>query len=212
MIAYKATYNYKCRNQTYKVGKTYTSDKLKICFYGMHYCDNMEDTLNYYDTTKDFTLLEVEILGDVETKGNKSVTNKLKVLRIVPPDEYTDSMKSQFPVYEYDSLGNSIIRTDPSGRKTYFEYDDRGNQIRVIYPDREYTFEYDDHGNMISLETPDFPKTTFEYDDRGNKIRAIFPDGERYIYEYDDHNNMISEISPYNNKQTFDVAIITEED
>ena len=59
MIAYKATYNYKCRNQTYAVGKTYTSDKIKICYYGMHYCNKMEDTPKYYDPNKDFILIKL---------------------------------------------------------------------------------------------------------------------------------------------------------
>ena len=213
MIAYKATYNYKCRNQTYAVGKTYTSDKLKICYYGIHYCDNMEDTLNYYDIDEDFILLEVEILGDVETEGNKSVTNKLKVLRVVEFDEYSDSMKPQFPVLEYDDRGNLISRTNQNGYKTYFEYDDHGNRIRVIYPDnREHTMEYDDRGNIISMSIRDDYKTTYEYDDRGNRTRLIFPDGERYSYEYDDYNNVISQTNPSGNKYTFDVAIITEED
>ena len=128
MIAYKATYNYKCLNQTYVLGKTYTSDKLKICHYGIHYCNKMEDTLKYYDLNEKFILLEVEIMGDVETGEDKSVTNKLKVLRVVPSDEYTDSMKSKFPTFEYDSSGNMISMTTPIGKNTY-EYDSSGNRI-----------------------------------------------------------------------------------
>ena len=213
MIAYKATYNYKCRNQTYAVGKTYTSDKIKICSCGMHYCNKMEDTLKYYDPTKDFILLEVEILGHVETKGDKSVTNKLKVLRVVPHDEYTDSMKSQFSVYEYDDHSNKISETYPCGSKLTFEYDDRGNQISMTnsYGDKTY-FEYDDRGNKISVTYPCGSKHTYEYDSSGNMISATYPDGDKYTYEYDDRGNMISKTYPDGNKYTFDVAIITEED
>ena len=162
MIAYKATHNYKCRNQTYQVGKTYTSDKLKICRYGMHYCNKMEDTLKYYIPTKDFILLEVEILGDVESDGDKSVTNKLKVLRVVPPDEYTDNMKSQFPVHEYDSSGNMISLTNSYGDKHTFEYDDRGNMISETTSNGKITYEYDDHGNMISGTYPNGDKLTYD--------------------------------------------------
>ena len=234
MIAYKATYNYKCRNQTYQVGKTYTSDKFKICRYGMHYCDKMEYTLNYYEQNKDFILLEVEILGDVEYREDKSVTNKLKILRVVPPDEYTRSMKSRFPVYEYDDRGNIISETDSDGDKTYFEYDDQGNMINRTYPiGGKVTYVYDSSGNMISKTYPDGHKFTFEYDNRGNKISVIYangskrtyeyddrcniisetyPNGSKRIYEYDDHGNMISETYPNGGKHTFDVAIITEED
>ena len=192
MIAYKATYNYKCRKQTYQVGKTYTSDKLKICRYGMHYCNKMEDTLKYYETNKDFILLEVEILGDVETREDKSVTNKLKVLRVVKFDEYTDNMKSRFAVYEYDDRGNKISVTFPNGNKRIFEYDDRGNMISMTYADGD--------------------KHTFEYDNSGNNISATYPSGYKITYEYDSSGNKISETYPSGHKQTFDVAIITEED
>lgn len=48
MKAYKATFNLKCRDQTYVIGEIYTSDKLKICKSGFHFCNNMSDVLNYY--------------------------------------------------------------------------------------------------------------------------------------------------------------------
>ena len=234
MIAYKATYNYKCRNQTYQVGKTYTSDKLKICHHGMHYCNKMEDTLYHYPPTKDFILLEVEILGDVETEEDKSVTNKLKVLRVVLPDEYSDIFKSRFPTFEYDDCGNMISKTDSSGDKTTYEYDDRGNMISEKDSDGDKTtYEYDDRGNMISekdsdgdrityvydssgnmiSETyPDGRKYTYEYDDCGNTISATNPDGRKYTLRYDDRGNIISETYPDGSEYAFDVAIITEED
>jgi YD repeat-containing protein len=234
MIAYKATYNYKCRNQTYQVGKTYTSDKLKICFYGMHYCDNMEDTLIYYKPTKDFILLEVEILGDVETEEEKSVTNKLKVLRVVPPNEYSDIFKSRFPTFEYDDCGNMISKTFPDGYKITYEYDNSGNKISMTYPNGgKYTYVYDSSGNMISMTYPDGNKYTYEYDSSGNKISQTYPDGDKDTYKYDNLNNMISrthsngrkytlryddrgniisETYPDGSEYAFDVAIITEED
>jgi YD repeat-containing protein len=234
MIAYKATYNYKCLKQTYKVGKTYTSDKFKICHHGMHYCNKMEDTLNYYLPTKDFILLEVEILGDVETEEDKSVTNKLKVLRIVSPDEYSNSMKSRFPVleyddhinlfsetspsgrkytYKYDDRGNMISETDSDGRKYAYEYDSSGNKISETYPSGyKITYEYDDRGNMISATYLSGNKYTYEYDDRGNRISATDSDGDKYAYEYDDRGNRISATDSDGRKYTFDVAIITEED
>ena len=234
MIAYKATYNYKCRNQTYAVGKTYTSDKLKICQHGMHYCNKMEDTLNYYETNKNLILLEVKILGNVETEGDKSVTNKLKVLRVVPFDEYTDSMKSKFPVYEYDDRGNMISETYPNGCKYTYEYDSTGNKIRITHPDgnkytyeydssgnqismtypdgNRYTYEYDDHGDMISVTNSYGDKFTYEYDSSGNNISVITPNGDKFTYEYDSSGNMISETHPNGYEKTYDVAIITEED
>ena len=70
MKAYKATHNMKCCDFTYEVGKTYSISKLEICTTGFHYCSRMVDTLTYYNYHPiNFILLEVEMLGNVETKG-----------------------------------------------------------------------------------------------------------------------------------------------
>jgi len=164
MIAYKATRNFKCFNQEYKVGKTYTSDRMKICKYGFHFCQKMDNVLNYYTPSSDFILLEVEILGKVETRGDKSVTDKLKVLRVIPFEEYTDSMKSRFPTFEYDSRNNKISETYPTGNKWTYEYDERNNRISTTYSNGcKITFEYDERNNMISETNPNGGKYTYEY-------------------------------------------------
>ena len=233
MIAYKATYNFKCFNQEYKVGKTYTSDRMKICRYGFHFCQKMDNVLNYYSPSSDFILLEVEILGKVETRGDKSVTDKLKVLRVIPFDEYTDSMKSQFSVYEYDERGNLISEIHPDGFKTTYEYDERNNNIATTFPSGnkityeyddkgneiavtsssgcQYTYKYDERNNMISKTNSNGKMFIYEYDDIGNKIAVIFPSGEKVTYEYDERNNKISETHPNGEKLTFEYAVITEE-
>jgi len=205
MIAYKATYNFKCRNQEYKVGKTYTADRMKICEHGFHFCQKMEDVFNYYNPSSDFILLEIEILGNVHTEGDKSVTDKLKVIRVIPEEEYTEWMKSWFPIYEYDKRNNKISKTYPDGDKWTFEYDERNNRISQTYPNGEkYTFEYDDRNNKISETYPNGKKYTYEYDDRNNKISETYPNGEKYTFEYDDRNNKISETYPNGEKYTFE--------
>ena len=233
MIAYKATYNFKCRNQEYKVGKTYTSDRMQLCQHGFHFCQKMEDVLNYYSFSSDFVLLEIEILGKIETNGDKSVTDKLKVLRVIPFEEYTDSMKSQITIYEYDKRNNLISETYPNGEKYTFEYDDRNNKISETYPNGEkctfeyddrnnkisqtypngkkYTFEYDERNNNISLTYSSGEKYTFEYDDRNNMISKTYPSGEKYTFEYDDRNNLISQTYPNGYKTAYEYAVITEE-
>ena len=192
MKAYKATYNFKCRNQNYKVGKTYTSDKLEMCKHGMHFCSNKEDVLTYYNHNKDFVLLEVKILGDVITKNNKSVTNKLKVLRVIPFEEYN------FKNYVIDDRNNMISETYSDGYKRTYEYDDRNNMIFKTYSNGynytyEYTYEYDGN-NMISKTCSDGSKKTY-----------------KYTYEYDG-NNMISKTCSDGSKRTYEYATIEETD
>ena len=202
---YKATYNFKCRNQAYVVGKTYTSDILEMCSHGFHYCDKMEDTLEYYNHSDAFILLEVEILGEVISRSDKSVTNKLKVLRVVPVEEYSDTMKLRLKVYEWDDRGNMISETFPNGDKFTYEYDDRNNKISETFPNGgKHIYEYDDRGNMISETYPSGNKYTYEYDDRNNLIAKIYPNGSKYTYEYDDRNNKISETYPSGSKYTYE--------
>ena len=185
MIAYKATYNFKCRNQEYKIGKTYTSDRMEICKHGFHFCQKMEDVLNYYSNSSNFILLEVEILGKIETIQDKSVTDKLKVLRVIPFEEYTDSMKTQFSTFEYNERNNLISTTYPNGDKYTFEYDERNNRISETNPyGDKYTFEYDERNNKISMTNPNGDKYTFEYDERNNKISTTYPNGDKYTFEY----------------------------
>ena len=146
MRGFKATYNMKCRDLTYEVGKIYSIDKLEICNYGFHFCQKMEDVIDYYNPNKDLILLEVEALGKIETDGNKSVTDKMKILRIVPKEEYNFKTYQ----YEYNEFGNMIKEINPSGSVWQYEYDDFGNKIKQIMPFRAVRqYEYDDFGNMI---------------------------------------------------------------
>jgi len=205
MIAYKATRNFKCINQTYRVGKTYTSDRMEICKHGLHFCQKMDNVLNYYDSSDDFILLEVEILGKIETNEDKSVTDKLKVLRVIPFEEYTEWVKSRFPKYEYDERNNMISVTSPSGNKYTYEYDERNNKISETYPSgNKYTYEYDERNNMISATYPSGNKYTYEYDERNNKISETYLSGNKVTFKYDDRNNKISETHPSGNKYTYE--------
>ena len=149
MKAYKATYNLKCRNQTYVIGETYTSDELQICESGFHFCNNMSDVLNYYPYNNNFVLIEVEILGDTQFKDNKGVTNKMKVLRIVPEDEYDFMTRNE--------KGNRVVKFKHIGMMSCLrEFDNMGNLIYSKNYDyfrnsglfiHEEWYEYDDNGN-----------------------------------------------------------------
>ena len=120
MKAYKATYNLKCLNQTYEIGKTYTSDTLKICESGFHFCKEMSDVLNYYTFNNNFIIIEVEILGDTQFEGNKGVTDKMKVLRIVPQKEWN--------FITLDERGNGVMTyTDAKGVVWWEGYDENDN-------------------------------------------------------------------------------------
>ena len=211
MKGYKATNNMKCLTLTYEIGKTYSINKLNICSTGFHFCQNMEDVLKYYRYDDDFVLLEVEALGKTITIGDKTVTDCLKVIRVIPKDEYTFNIPEPEVdpnIYEYDDRNNMISEKHPDGDKWSYEYDDRGNKISVTYLDGDkWSYEYDDRNNMISVTSPDGDKISWEYDDRGNMISETTPNGDKYSweYEYDDRNNMISKTR--NNKELYRITI-----
>jgi len=199
-IGYKATYNMKCLNLTYEVGKTYTIDNMQLCSHGFHFCKVAKHVLQYYSYTKDFILLELEILGDVINDNdilvnpNKSVTNKIKVNRIIPRDEYTNLLGILL-----DANGDIIPipnkESDDSG--LIWKYDDGGNVIyhkSLLGHEYHCKYEYDEKGNMIYQQ--DFTGSIFhwkyKYDEKGNIIYQQDSKGNEYhwIYEYDEKGNM----------------------
>ena len=189
MIAYKATYNFKCRNQEYKVGKTYTSDRMEICKHGFHFCQKMADVMGYYSANNDFVLLEIEALGKIETRGDKSVTNKLRVLRVVPKEEYTEQMRKRFDVVERDQNNRIVSRVDSFGYKNVYQYDDRGNMI----VDNDTKMEYDDNNRLVRKTFPSGNFLTCTYDERGNKIAIKNTQGYHNTFEYDEFNRLTKE-------------------
>nr|DAJ70012.1 MAG TPA: hypothetical protein [Caudoviricetes sp.] len=81
-MAYKAfNPDFTCKGKRYEENTTYEENGNEICEAGvMHYCENPFDVLDYYPLVNEngevSGFAEVEPLGKVFTKGNKSATNK----------------------------------------------------------------------------------------------------------------------------------------
>ena len=149
MKAYKATYNLQCRDLTYVIGETYSTDTLEICKSGFHFCKEMSDTLSYYSFTNNFVLIEVEILGDTEFGYDKGVTDKMKVLRIVPEEEWNFMTRNE--------RGNRVVNhKNSSGYEWWKEYDENGNMIHCKNSEGyEVWKEYDENGNETYYKNSD---------------------------------------------------------
>jgi YD repeat-containing protein len=181
----------------------------------------MERTLLYYHPTREFVLLEIEVLGQTINRRDKSVTDKFKVLRVVPKEEYTEDMNSRLARYQYDERGNITVQprfnmfTDEITSVTY-EYDDRNNKIRKKLPDgRIYTYGYDEKNRRISESYP-HPlniEYIFEYDDNDNIISQTEKkhDVQTYNMKYDDNGNCIEMTPPAGEPVYYKPATITEE-
>ena len=90
-----------CKGFQYEIGKEYTlKGKLEICESGFHFCENPFNCLEYYSNIKgDKRLFLVEAFGEVITKGNKSVTNKIKII------EEIHNIKKFF----YENINNFVV-------------------------------------------------------------------------------------------------------
>ena len=133
MKAYKATYNMKCKTMTYEVGKTYTfNGKMKMCKCGFHFCSNAADVLNYYGFNSEFQLLEIEVLGKTKKEDDKSITDKFRVIKVIPQTEYCELLG-----VEVDSNNNMIKKVNPNGETYTCEYDSNNNMIKKVYSNGE---------------------------------------------------------------------------
>jgi hypothetical protein len=134
MKGYKASFNGKCYNDfQFEVGKTYELNyRPIICRQGFHFCRNVHNVIEYYDIMdRNFVLFEIETLGEVVTRGNKSCTNKIKIVRIIPRTEYHKLFKHTVGFYE-----NGNIRYNNSNHIKY-KWDEHGTII-----DMRYTYTY----------------------------------------------------------------------
>lgn len=122
-----------------------------------------------------------------------------------------DSLESLF---EYDSAGRMIERTDPRGKKTstprdslgrmskivddlgdetQIAFDDRDNVIAVTNPrGKSIQFEYDANDRIAAAIMPLGQRTSYFHDADGNRTRIEDANGQRVDYDYDDANRIVS--------------------
>ena len=71
-----------CRGFQYEVGKTFQyNGNIEMCEKGFHFCQKASDCFNYYDFNSNNKVAEIEAIGNTETKDNKSVTDKIVIVR-----------------------------------------------------------------------------------------------------------------------------------
>jgi hypothetical protein len=86
--------NLRCRNKQYKVGRAYeTKENIAVCAHGFHFCERLADVQAYYPF-RNSRVCEVEALGRVITRGNKSVTNRIRIIRELSKKEIRDMVNT----------------------------------------------------------------------------------------------------------------------
>ena len=78
-----------CRGFQYEVGKIFEEDvKPSCCDRGFHFCEKAADCFSYYSFNSENRVAEVIALGEVDTDGKKSCTNKIQIVREIPWQEF----------------------------------------------------------------------------------------------------------------------------
>ena len=190
MKAYKATKKLKCKSITYEEGKTYTlHGELKMCQQGFHFCKNPKDTLNYCFFDKDFVLMEIEVLGEIITKDDKSVTNKFKVNKVLSRQETNELLGF---IEECDAKNNLIHSKNSDGSENWNEYDAKNNLIHSKNSDGSENWnEYDAKNNLIHYKDSRGYEYWNEYDANNNLVHYKNSRGYEYWKEYDEKNNLV---------------------
>ena len=165
---YKATHNYKCRNQTYEVGQEYKLDEIpKICQYGFHYCVNAKHTLDYYDYDKNFKLLEIEDLSnDTIIQDDKSCSNHIKIIReITDPEELMQLLGF---VCTFNKFGRELTCKNLDGYWCEYTYNENGDELTYKNSygySREYT--YNSKGQILTCKCSTGFWSEYTYDEKG---------------------------------------------
>lgn len=77
-----------CRGFHYEVGKIFEEDvKPSCCDRSFHFCEKAADCFSYYSFNSENRVAEVIALGEVDTDGKKSCTNKIQIVREIPWQE-----------------------------------------------------------------------------------------------------------------------------
>ena len=77
-----------CKGFQYEVGKIFEEDVIpSCCNRGFHFCEKASDCFSYCDFDSNNKVAEVIALGDVDTDGKKSCTNKIQIVREIPWQE-----------------------------------------------------------------------------------------------------------------------------
>jgi YD repeat-containing protein len=195
-IGYKATENYRCRDQVYEIGQEYKMNELPIiCHRGFHYCEVAKNVLKHYAFTPGFKLLEIEDLSeDTVWHYDKSCSNHIRIVReITDPEE----LYKRLQIYrKFDERGNLILHKNESGYVCEYTYNDQGKELTYKNSNgfwRKKT--YNKNGHFLTSENSFGGWSKATYDEKhGGEL--IYEDSRGYRREssYDEIGRFLGEV------------------
>jgi hypothetical protein len=100
-----------CMGFQFEVGKTYEhKGEVELCESGFHFCDNINDVFSYYPPS---TSIYCEVEAWDITKGeDKNACRKIKIGKVIPPEEY-----HKYAKYEPASNTGDYSAASNTGRR-----------------------------------------------------------------------------------------------
>ncbi len=191
---YKATYNYKCLNQTYEIGQEYKlNEKPILCQSGFHYCLDAKDTLTYYAYNHEFKLLEIEDLSNYTiTEGLKSCSNHIKIIReISDPDELFQLLGC---IKTFDENGKELTRKDLQDNWRKCTFNEKGQLLTYEDSDGYWSVRtYNENGNALTYKASNGYWQEYTYNENGQELTFKDSIGDFCEYTYDSDGNVLTQ-------------------
>ncbi len=114
-------------------------------------------------------------------------------------ERITDAL-GDFSATEYEN-GKPVLYRDKRGNETKYDYDARGNLVRIKYPqDRLYQYVYDQEDRLIKETDPLSQVITHTYDVKGNLVKTIYPSQRALIFNYNEQGQPVEILGSGNRK------------
>ncbi|MGK2858885.1 MAG: hypothetical protein ACSLFQ_16930, partial [Thermoanaerobaculia bacterium] len=106
--------------------------------------------------------------------------------------------------FEYDVRGQLVRVIDPQGRETRFAYDMRGRRTAIVDAEEAETrLEWDDADRLVALIDPLGNRTEWIWNGDGRFAEERRADGAQWTYAYDAHGNLTSMTDPNGTVSTY---------
>lgn len=181
VIAYKGMeYDMTCKGFQYEVGKSYKTDKVKLCECGFHACLNPIDVLEYYPKYLSSRYFKVKLSGEIAKCGSvdtKVAATEITILEEINIDEVIETTEWWKNENVLDLLywSDGLARV---GLKDKYNLIDKQGKI---FSDKWFEWLGIFHEGFARVQ-----RTNGEYNFIDKKGKIIFYEWFKYVFDFND--------------------------
>lgn len=166
-----------CRGYQFEVGKTYEIDNdkpLRTCDNsGFHFCNKLDNVFRYYPYDE-CRVFEVQAVGEVVTKHDKSTTKKLRIVRELTKEDLNNYEFSEFchDLWFKDRTDDELLNyKDHHSFKVRSVVAQKLNNLELMYELFKNDSDYSVRRSVVErMEDLELMFDTF-YDDKNKYVR-----------------------------------------